>query len=163
MPKESFYFKHDYHARSDEKIARLIRKHGWAAYGLYWALVEMLYENDGKIGNDYEALAYDLRADRGLLKSLAEESELFYRVGSTSFGSKSVDRRLRERRDRSRKAAEAGRLGGEANAKRMLGECLATVKPGEERRVPTESGLKTETEQQKATALIASVAEAKSV
>jgi len=88
----------------------------------------MLYENGGKIASDYEMMAYDLRADLKLIKSIVEESDLFYRSGSTSFGSRSVDRRLQQRRERARKAAEAGRLGGVANAKRMLDDRLAETK-----------------------------------
>lgn len=155
--KESFYFPHDYNARADVKITKLIRLHGWAAYGLYWALIEMLYENGGKIVNDYEHLAYDLRADLKLIQSIVEQSDLFYRSGSASFGSRSVDRRLQERRDRQKKAAEAGKLGGEARAKRMLGERLANdelekeVKEIEQRKVDREL-----TDKQQLTALIAS-------
>lgn len=153
-----FYFQHDLNSRADQKVVRMIRKDGWAAYGLYWALIEMLYENGGKIGNDYEHLAYDLRADFKLVKSICEESELFYRTGATSFGSRSVDRRLQERRERSKKAAESGKMGGEANAKRLLSECLATEKLGEERK-GEDKKQKVELEANRLKAFIASAAD----
>lgn len=157
--KDSFYFQHDCNARSDQKITRLIRSHGWTAYGLYWALIEMLYENGGKIVSDYEHMAYDLRADLKLVKSIVEDSDLFYRSGSTSFGSRSVDRRLQERRDRSKKAAESGKLGGEANAKRVLSECLADEKLNRrEEKMKQKVDLEA-IQQQKVKAFIASAAE----
>ena len=40
MPKDTFYFSHDYNARNDEKIKRLIRKHGMQGYGVFWSIVE---------------------------------------------------------------------------------------------------------------------------
>jgi hypothetical protein len=42
--KETYYFSHDYNARNDEKIIKLIQKEGWEAYGIYWAVVEKIYE-----------------------------------------------------------------------------------------------------------------------
>lgn len=119
------YFPHDYNARGDEKIARMIRALGWESYGLYWALVERLYENGGKIADDSEQLAYDFRADLKLVKSIVSDHDLFYRIGSTSIGSKSVDRRLRAILEKRKKAQEAGRLGGLAKAKQTLSDSQA--------------------------------------
>ena len=43
--KDTFYFPHDYNSRTDEKIKLLIRKHGIEGYGIFWAIVEDLYNN----------------------------------------------------------------------------------------------------------------------
>ena len=48
MPKDTFYFSHDYNARNDEKIKMLIRKHGMIGYGVFWAIVEDLYNIKNK-------------------------------------------------------------------------------------------------------------------
>lgn len=124
--KESLYFPHDYNASGDEKISKMVRKHGWQSYGLYWALVERLYQNGGRIVKDYEHLAYDLRVELGLVKSICGEFDLFYTHMDTYLASRSVDRRLAAIRERSKKAREAGRLG--AIAKHSSGERQATAK-----------------------------------
>lgn len=43
--KEAYYFSHDCNARNDEKILMLRYEHGWHGYGLYWALIEMMFED----------------------------------------------------------------------------------------------------------------------
>jgi len=136
----SFYFQHDYNARRDGKIANMIRTHGLLGYGLYWALVEDLYEAGGRIDRDYDRLAYDLRVDKAMVQSVIEDFDLFYSEdGGKQFGSRSIDRRLQERREKIRQAQEAGRLGGlkrsdQATAKRPLSDRLTTAKLGEERK-----------------------------
>ena len=43
--KDAYYFSHDCNARSDEKILMLRYEYGWYGYGLYWALIEMMFED----------------------------------------------------------------------------------------------------------------------
>jgi hypothetical protein len=43
--KEAYYFSHDANARQDEKVLMLRAEHGWEGYGIYWALVEMMFES----------------------------------------------------------------------------------------------------------------------
>lgn len=43
--KNAFYFSHDGNARNDEKILMLRAEHGWQGYGIYWVLIEMMFEN----------------------------------------------------------------------------------------------------------------------
>ena len=45
MKKETYYFSHDCNARNDEKILMLRSEHGWEGYGIYWALIETMYES----------------------------------------------------------------------------------------------------------------------
>jgi len=47
--KETFYFSHDYGARNDPKMISLRFTIGLEAIGVYWCLIETLYEQDGKI------------------------------------------------------------------------------------------------------------------
>lgn len=109
--KETYYFKHDYHARTDEKIVELLKEHGPAGYGLYWMLIEKIYENGGWIGANWTALAFDLRVEPSLVESICTDFDLFKRV-EDRLSSTSVDRRLDER-----KAIAA--LGRETIAKRL--------------------------------------------
>ena len=46
MAKISYYFSHDYGARLDDKIQVLLMDHTISAYGIYWALIEILHEED---------------------------------------------------------------------------------------------------------------------
>ena len=113
------YFSHDYHARGDENIVRLLRKDGWLGYGIYWALIEMLYENGGSIPKDYELLAYEMRTQCERIKSVCEDYGLFFE-SDNRLSSISVNRRLEERAEKSAKAkiSSMKRWGNNANAMR---------------------------------------------
>lgn len=50
MPKETFYFSHDYNARNDDKILQLRSKYGVGSYGVFWMIIETMAENEqGKL------------------------------------------------------------------------------------------------------------------
>ena len=106
MPKDTFYFSHDYNARNDEKIKRLIRKHGMQGYGVFWSIVEDLYNNANALRTDYEGIAYDLRSDSDLVASVVNDFDLFIFNGDY-FGSNSVQERLEQRNDKSAKARKS--------------------------------------------------------
>ncbi len=44
--ERAYYFPHDIRARADLKIRAIIGKHGIAAYGAWWVVVEILRESD---------------------------------------------------------------------------------------------------------------------
>ena len=77
MGKETFYFSHDYNARSDERIRRLLWKHGMVGYGLFWAIVEDLYQNDNRLMLDIDRLAHEYRSDKSILESVINDFDLF--------------------------------------------------------------------------------------
>jgi hypothetical protein len=64
------YFSHDYNAREDQKIKKLLFVHSWVGYGLYWAIIETLYNNGGYLELNYESIAFDMRTDKNLIESL---------------------------------------------------------------------------------------------
>jgi len=116
MPKDTFYFSHDYNARNDEKIKRLIRKHGMQGYGVFWSIVEDLYNNANALRLDYDGIAYDLRSDSDTVFSVINDFDLFV-FDVNTFGSLSVQKRLDERNDKSIKAREsANKRWNNANA-----------------------------------------------
>jgi len=45
--KNTYFFPHDYHARHDPKLEKIYLKYGYEGWGIYWALIEMLYEQGG--------------------------------------------------------------------------------------------------------------------
>lgn len=106
MSKDTFYFSHDYNARNDIKIKKLISKHGLLGYGIFWALIEELYNNSNLLPTDYETIAFDLRTEQKTVKSVVTEFELFV-FKDSFFGSLSVQKRLDERNSKSIKARES--------------------------------------------------------
>ena len=106
MPKDTFYFSHDYNARNDEKIKRLIRKHGMIGYGIFWSIVEDLYNNANALRTDYEGIAYDLRSDCDIVASVVNDFDLFIFNGDF-FGSNSVQERLDQRNSKSESARKS--------------------------------------------------------
>lgn len=45
--KDTFYFQHDYNARTDPKLQDVLIEHGAAGLGVFWCVVEQLYEQGG--------------------------------------------------------------------------------------------------------------------
>jgi len=44
--KDAYYFPHDSNARMDIRIIELRNIHGWAGYGIYWGIIEVLRDQD---------------------------------------------------------------------------------------------------------------------
>lgn len=105
MTKESYYFSHDYNARTDEKIRLLIRKHGMKGYGIFWSIIEDLYNNANALHLDCEGIAFELREDINVVESIITDFNLF-QISDGMFGSISVEKRLEERLIKSNKARE---------------------------------------------------------
>ena len=126
LKKETFYFSHDYTARSDEKIKNLIYDFGYEGYGIYWSLIEELYQNANALRTNYKRIAFDMRVDENTIKSIIENFDLFI-VENEFFGSLSVQRRLDMRNDKSTKARESAqkRWTKDANALPTQSECNA--------------------------------------
>jgi hypothetical protein len=106
MAKRINYFTHDYNARNDPKMVKLLMKYGVAGIGLYWCIIEMLNECNGKVlRSEYERIAFELRVDIDLVKSLIG-SDLFT-SDESYFWSESVLRRLSEREEKRAKTIES--------------------------------------------------------
>ena len=104
--KDTYYFSHDYNSRNDHKIKKLISKHGYLGYGLFWAIIEDLYNNANALQMDCESIAFDLRTSENVIESIINDFDLFIIEGD-NFGSLSVERRLKERDTKSLKARES--------------------------------------------------------
>ena len=92
------YFSHDSNARNDEKLIRLRIRHKAAGYGVYFMLLEILREKkDFVCLKDYNVIAFELREDAGLIKSVVEDFGLFVftnREDGEYFYSESLMRRM---------------------------------------------------------------------
>ena len=105
---ESFYFQHNYNTRSDSKIKKLLHKHGLLGYGLYWAIVEDLYNNANALQLHYESISYELRTEKCIVKSIIHDFDLF-KIDGGYFSSNGVKRRLEERKNKSTKASNSAK------------------------------------------------------
>lgn len=130
MSKETFYFSHDYNARNDPKIQRMFMKMGFAGKGLYWDIIEMLYENEGRLMlSDIETYAFALRAQTESITQLIHDFDLFV-IDGGSFYSRSVLQRLEKRNEKRAKATASANArwnkgtkpGKNANASRPQSE-----------------------------------------
>lgn len=101
------WFSHDEGARNDPKLIKVLMRLGQAGKGVYWDLIEMLYEQNGHLLlSECESYAFALRTECDLLKKLIGDFDLFENDG-TSFWSPSVLRRLAQRKGKSEKASES--------------------------------------------------------
>lgn len=77
--KETYYFSHDCNARNDVKILKLRRSLGMKGYGIYWALIEMLREEENhKLQLKYiDEISFSLVVDNEDLNSVIHDFELF--------------------------------------------------------------------------------------
>ena len=113
---ESFYFSHNYNSRSDSKIKKLLHKHGLLGYGLYWAIIEDLYNNANALQLHYESIAYELRTDEDKVKSIIHDFDLFV-IDGVYFSSNGVKNRLEQRNEISKKASKNAKIGWEKRKK----------------------------------------------
>ena len=112
--KDAYYFTHDSNSRTDVRMVALRRQHGWAGYGLWWALIECMREEpEYHLQRDRIAdLAYEWRADD--LQAVVDtccELGLFECVDGYMVAP-SLVRRMGAWEAKREKAREAGRIGG---------------------------------------------------
>lgn len=123
--KDDYYFSHDMGARNDGKITALRMKHGWAGYGLFWALVETLRAEKTNIYPmpDLPVLAYALQAESNMLENIIKDYGLFKfkTIDDVEyFYSARLCETVEIFKSKKEKRIEAGRKGGLSNAKAML-------------------------------------------
>ena len=109
--KDTFYFQHDYNARNDPKLQEVLLEHGVAGIGIFWCVIEQLYEQGGKLPHKAcKSIAFALHVDCKLVESVVKDFDLF-KLDARHFWSKSVITRLDRRKEISdrRKTAAASR------------------------------------------------------
>ena len=109
--KTTNYFSHDSNARNDERILLLRMKHGAAGYGVYFMLLERMREtSDYMSAKDYNMVAFDLRVDASVVKSVVEDFGLFaFTEDGKRFYSESFSRRMGVKDALKKKQEEGGR------------------------------------------------------
>ncbi len=111
--KNTNYFSHDSNARNDEKIIRLRMKQGAAGYGVYFMILERLREERNYMSaKDYNMIAFDLRVDASLVKSVIEDFGLFaFTEDGKCFYSESFNSRMEAKDTSAAKRSAAGKKG----------------------------------------------------
>src|SRR5882762_147968 len=131
MAKEAFYFSHDYGARNDPKLQKVLMKLGQEGKGVYWDLVEMLFEEGGKLLlSECDGYAFALRTNESCITKLINDFGLFCK-DATYFWSDSVNRRIYERDAKSEKARQSAlNRWNNANASKTNANALRQVCEG---------------------------------
>jgi hypothetical protein len=110
--KNAYYFSHDYGARNDPKLQRVIMEMGMEGLGIFWSLIEMMYEQNGCLSiENLEIFSFSLRADPKKIEKVIKNYDLFYSKGNLFF-SKSLNARLKRKQAKSKTASENGKKGG---------------------------------------------------
>lgn len=129
--KSTNYFSHDSNARNDEKLVRLRMKQGAAGYGVYFMILERLREEaDYMSVKDYNMIAFDLRVDAAIVKSVVEDFGLFtFTDDGKCFYSESFTRRMDIKDTLRRQRSEGGKIGMKNRWKKEQGKQDKEVKP----------------------------------
>jgi len=100
------YFNHDSTARFDIRVIKLRSKLGYEGYGIFWALLELLFTEENKLCvSDYYDLAYGLQCEPEILIQVIEDFDLFV-IEDGCFYSKRLNDHIEEINSKSTKAKE---------------------------------------------------------
>ncbi len=107
------YFPHDSNARNSARLIQLRMRHGAAGYGVYFMVLERLREEgDYTSVKDYDMIAFDLRVDASLVKSVVEDFGLFaFTDDGGCFYSESLKGRMEIKDGVSRQRSDAAKKG----------------------------------------------------
>lgn len=101
------YFSHDYNSRNDPKMVHLQMKLGLEGIGVYWCIIEMLYESGGYLlQTQYERISFELRTKYDIVKSVIHDFDLF-KFDNEKVWSESALERLNKRFNKSEQARQS--------------------------------------------------------
>lgn len=141
MAKDSFWFKHDYNARNDEKILELRSVCGVEAYGIYWMIIESMAETGcGGVKSTLIgglSLGYGVAKDRLLeVIKYCLEIGLFYEEDGIYFS-----KRMVKHKQEREVYAKNGKVGAENRWKNRVAIATPMQRRGEEIRVEKRKGI----------------------
>lgn len=92
--KDTFFFSHDFSARNDPKLQEVLATHGVAGIGIYWCIIEQLYEQGGELPLKVrKTIAFMLHCDVAMVESIVDDFGLFDNDGEV-FWSESAKKRI---------------------------------------------------------------------
>ncbi len=107
MPKDTFWFSHDYNSRTDKELLRVRMKYNMQGVGIFWCIVEMLYEENGYLMlSECERIAFELHTECDCIKDIITSFQLFKNDGE-KFWSETALERLTIRKNKSETASKS--------------------------------------------------------
>lgn len=116
MGKDALSFLHDSNARNDPKLVRLKMKFGWEGIGIFWALVEIMREQDGfKIKKeDIDVISHQLQPCILVISDLIEACYNgnigLFNHDENFFWSESLNKRMEAFKSIRKRQSEGGKL-----------------------------------------------------
>lgn len=98
------YFSHDYSTRMKKEIKKLIRDMGFEGYGLYWSIVEFMFRNELKVGE--EDLVLDSSEYTEKIKSILNDYDLF-RIEENYYVSDRIIETIELQEEKTKKATDS--------------------------------------------------------
>ena len=92
--KNTLFFTHDFYARQDPKLQSVLAEHGAEGLGIYWCIIEQLYEQGGSFPlKVFKSIAFALHVECKVVTSIINDFGLFVIEGE-NFTSSSIKKRL---------------------------------------------------------------------
>ena len=89
------YFRHDIGARHDLKMQNLLMTYGATGWGIYWAIVETMYENNGVLPvSQCKSIAFALQTKESIVENIVADFGLFIKDDNGNFTSERVQREI---------------------------------------------------------------------
>lgn len=133
--KDLPYITHDFGSRNDPKLMDLQMDMGGQGLGIFWCLVEMLWENGGTIPANYKSIAFALRWCKPAEVEKVVTGYGLFEVSDGAISSHSATARIAEMRTYFGAKSAAGKKGaerrwngtanGNAKAQPMADQCDA--------------------------------------
>lgn len=98
------FIRHDTNSAHDIKMMKLLKVYNNQGFGIYWRLVELLAQADGKLKADYDSLGWELREDPETIKAIINEFDLFIVDDEGFFYSNRLNKELANFNEKSEKA-----------------------------------------------------------
>ena len=86
-------FSHDVNSRNDIKIIYLINEMGYEGYGIFWSILELIFQNDGSIPNDVKLISSLLKTTEDKIVQVITKYNLFV-IEDNKLTSPSIKRRI---------------------------------------------------------------------
>lgn len=115
------FFFHDYNARGSQEMQCAISDHGVKGYGIYWILIEMMYEaKNSQLKIKYlEGIANYFKLDYELLKAFIKDAVEKYEIFQSDGEYIWSERVIRHKAQRNDKYADLSKMKSEAGKKGM--------------------------------------------
>ena len=105
--KDTFFFSHDFGARNDPKLQNVLMEHGCEGLGVFWCVVEQVYEQGGSLPlSSCKSIAFALHVECSVVESVVNDYALFESDGE-NFWSVSINNRLNKRAEIAQKRKNA--------------------------------------------------------